>query len=314
MGRRHRARGAAAGGAEQARSETPGDEDGQEDRVEQEKTDAQANPGADVEMDTQAAAARVEQELAEASGTPMPGVAGGGGGSESDGGEPDPKRRQTLEDLEKEAGIEVPALRREPASEVGSDGIRKKPSTSGFMAKARAKKEAAAAKEKEAAAEQEAAARGGGTGKGHPLGAPVLGNMGPPTPKGKRPMETPPGLRLPEAASYEAGIPSGSDHTAESVGPATRIPQMEGGTGAAAAGPAPGLALPMPGSGAAAATEEMEVEGMEGAAEAAPETVVENRPPVEEPEEELMGDEESDAGGAVGDSVGIDANAGRANR
>ena len=52
-------RGSGAGGAEQARSEAPGDEDGQDDRVEQERTDAQANPGADVEMSTQAAAARV---------------------------------------------------------------------------------------------------------------------------------------------------------------------------------------------------------------------------------------------------------------
>ena len=67
------------GGAEQAQSAVPGDEDGQDDRVEQERTDAQVNPGADIEMSTQAAAARVE--LAEASGTPLPGGAGGGGGA-----------------------------------------------------------------------------------------------------------------------------------------------------------------------------------------------------------------------------------------
>ena len=117
---------------------SPGDEDGQDDRVEQERTDAQANPGADVEMSTQAAAARVE--LAEASGTPLPGGAGGGGGSESDGGEPDPKRRQTMEEVEDEAGIERPAPSREQAREVGSDGIRKTASSSGFLAKRNAKR------------------------------------------------------------------------------------------------------------------------------------------------------------------------------
>ena len=94
-----------SGGAEQAQSVALGDEDGQDDRVEQEKTDAQANPGADIEMSTQAAAARVE--LAEASGTPLPGGAGGGGESESDGGEPDPKRRQTMEEVEDEVSLDA---------------------------------------------------------------------------------------------------------------------------------------------------------------------------------------------------------------
>jgi hypothetical protein len=69
-------RGSGAGGTEQAQSAIPGDEDGQDDRVEQERTDAQANPGADIEMGSQAAAA-ARAELTEASGTPMPGVAGG---------------------------------------------------------------------------------------------------------------------------------------------------------------------------------------------------------------------------------------------
>ena len=204
--------------------------------------------------------------------------------------------------------MEVPAQSRgEPARVIGSDGIGKKPSTSGFMAKVRARKEAAAAAEKEAAAEREAAAREGGTGMGQPLGAPVLSNMGPPTPKGKGPMEPPPGLRLPEAASYEAGINSGSDYTADSEeterawqvewethrqAGVDATPQMEGGTGAAAASPAPGLAPPMPGSGAAAVPGEMEVEGTQGATEAAPETMVETRPPVEEPEEVLTGAKE----------------------
>ena len=112
----------------------PGDEDGQDDnRAEEERTDAQVNTGGDIEMSTLAAAARVE--LAEASGTPLPGGAGGGGGSESDGGEPDPKRRQkeaqTMKEVEKEAGKVTPVLNREPAREVGSDGIRKKGSSSG---------------------------------------------------------------------------------------------------------------------------------------------------------------------------------------
>ena len=137
-------RGSGAGGAEQAQSVVPGDEDGQDDRVEQERTDAQVNPGADIEMSTQAAAARVE--LAEASGTPLPGGAGGGGGSESDGGgEPEPKRRQTMEDVEDEAGIGVmPARSREQAREVGSDGIRKAAPSGGFLKKRNAAKKKAA--------------------------------------------------------------------------------------------------------------------------------------------------------------------------
>ena len=50
--------GEGAGGAEQVPNAVPGDEDGQEDRAEQERTDSQAHPGADVEMDTRAAAAK----------------------------------------------------------------------------------------------------------------------------------------------------------------------------------------------------------------------------------------------------------------
>ena len=233
-------RGSGAGGAEQAQSAIPGDEDGQDDRVEQERTDAQVNPGADIEMGSQAAAA-ARAELTEASGTPLPGGAGGGGGSESDGGEPEPKRRQTMEDVEDEAGIGMmPARSREQAREVGSDGIRKAASSGGFLKKRNAaKKKAAEAVEAAAAAAATAAAGGGGSAVGegntgdahaHVHGkATMHKSMGPPPPRGKGPAEgataaapssmgagTPSGLRLPDAVAYETGIASGSEYTVES--------------------------------------------------------------------------------------------------
>ena len=96
-----------------------GDEDGQDERVEQERTDAQANPGADELMIQQLVEAG---ELMKATKTPMPGVAGGGGGSESD--EPDPKRNrqteaaQSMEEVEREAGMETALPSKEPAREV----------------------------------------------------------------------------------------------------------------------------------------------------------------------------------------------------
>jgi hypothetical protein len=270
-------RGSGAGGTEQAQSATPGDEDGQDDRVEQERTDAQANPGADIEMGAQAAAA-ARAELTEASGTPLPGGAGGGGGSESDGGgEPEPKRRQTMEDVEDEAGIGVmPARSREQAREVGSDGIRKAAPSGGFLKKRNAaKKKAAEAAEAAAAAAATAAAGGGGSAMGEGNAGNALTQvhgkatmhkgMGPPPPRGKGRAEgataaapssmgagTPPGLRLPDAVTYETGIASGSEYTVESEGHAHADARMERGTGAAAAGPAPWcLGPPMPGSGAA---------------------------------------------------------------
>ena len=45
-----------------------------------------------------------------------------------------------MEKVEKEAGKVTPVLNREPAREVGSDGIRKKGSSSGWLAKQKAKR------------------------------------------------------------------------------------------------------------------------------------------------------------------------------
>ena len=55
------------------------------------------------------------------------------------------------------------------------------------------------------------------------MGAPVHNSMGPPPaiPKGMRPPERAAPIRLvPEAVTYETGIPSGSDHTVDSEGTA----------------------------------------------------------------------------------------------
>jgi hypothetical protein len=313
--------GKGAGGAEQVPNAVPGDEDGQEDRAEQERTDSQAHPGADVEMDTRAAAVRVD-ELVEASGTPMPGVAGGGGGSESDGGEPDPKRRQTMEEVERDAGMSTPVRNREPVREIGKDGAVIVPNTKGWLAKRMAKKAAeaaAAAAEAGGGGNAEGDRNAGEIGKGA-LPAPVHSSMGPPLPKGKGPagvamaaapsnvgMGLPLHMSLPDAVTYETGIRSGSDHTVDSrewqgerppglQAGVDATPQMEGGTGAAATGPAPGLDPPMPGSGAAGGETPaegtaagMDTQEDQPVAEAPAE---ETRPPVEIPEpeeEELVG-------------------------
>jgi hypothetical protein len=94
-------------------------------------------------------------------------------------------------------------------------------------------------------------------------------------------------MRLPEAVEHVTGIPSGSDHTVESVEGERQVGvQMETeATEVAEVNTATG-------SGAAAVPGEMEVEGTQGATEAAPETMVETRPPVEEPEEVLTGAKE----------------------
>ena len=127
-----------------------------------------------------------------------------------------------MEDVEREAGVQIPKVKRGPllpseaevtrrmAGQVGT-GWR----SNGYLSKRAA---AAAAKELEASAggSEKSGERPGGAEQPAPKRINLILVMPPPPampPIGGKPK----GFALPEAATSESGIPSGSEHTVESV-------------------------------------------------------------------------------------------------
>ena len=297
------------------RSMLLGDEDGPEDRLEEEMTDAQANAGEDELMaQVQGAVRAVTAQPGSTLYPPgemhpnchTPGGAETGGVASGSSEEPAAKRMhteeggiQTMEDVETAAGVAPPKIKRgallpteaEVKRRMEGKGGSATPWRGGYLAKRAAAKRVVAS-----------ASGGGEKPGGAELPAPKRMNpaMPPPpamAPTGGKAKE----FALPQAVTTESGIPSGSEHTVESVPQeeTARREQME--VEAAAATPTPvggkgsetGDSMDQDGPEQEAAT--MEAAPPQGAGqppplEAAPKAHVPVEPTPEPQAEELVGE------------------------